>query len=115
MKIKLGHAHTVPKTDKRQTKWKAQRKDRGFDDTEIWGLDTTICQLLIPRLKVFKESNKGYPAELTSEKWDCLVQEMIDAFELTIKRDEKDLTNAEWKRIHRGLKTFAKYFLDLWT
>ena len=31
-------------------KYKIQRKERGFDSTELWNLDTTLLRFLLPRL-----------------------------------------------------------------
>ena len=69
--------------EKRQKKYKEQRMTRGFDDTECWNLDITFCKFIIPRLKVFKEQNDGYPVRYHSkEEWDKILDDMIEGFEL---------------------------------
>lgn len=35
----FGHAHRMEANDEHQEKWAQQRQERGFDDTELWGLD----------------------------------------------------------------------------
>jgi len=37
--------------DERETKFKQQRIERGFVDSETWGLNHTIVSFIIPRLE----------------------------------------------------------------
>jgi len=41
--------------DERWDKYKKQRLERGFDDSETWSLDSTIVRFIIPRLKRYLE------------------------------------------------------------
>lgn len=43
------------KDDKREEKFKQQRIDQGFDDSETWSLDHTIASFIIPRLERYQE------------------------------------------------------------
>ena len=52
-----GFAWELRKDDYRHPKFKEQRKERGFDDTETWCLDSTITSFVLPRLERFKELN----------------------------------------------------------
>lgn len=45
------------KKDKRNKKWKKERKKYGFDSRETWNLDSTMAELLYERLKMFNEVN----------------------------------------------------------
>jgi len=40
---------------KRTHKYKKQRLERGFDDSETWSLDSTIVSFILPRLKRYFE------------------------------------------------------------
>lgn len=111
--IDYGLSSELPKDDPRLEKYAKQREERGFDDTETWSLSTTIAKILIPRLKVFKETTVSYPMGLTPEKWNDIIQEMIDGFEEVLKQDDWD--NFDYKKIERGLKMFKKYYMDLWS
>lgn len=111
----------IEKTDKRYSQYTKQLQERGFCDSETWGLDSTICEFILPRLIRFKEVNKGFPCELTPEKWGEIIDEMIFAFDWSLNwEDDKyeDLTDKErkfnWKRYEEGMKLFAKYFRNLW-
>ena len=52
-----------------QIKWFCQRRVRGFDDRELWGLDTSLKEWLAPRLERFiKTRELGHPSNLTERK-----------------------------------------------
>lgn len=110
-----GCAHTLDKSDKRLKRFAKQRRERGFDDTETWGLDSTIAEFTLPRLKRFRELVCGHPGSLTMEEWEAILDKMVRAFEL-VTDDEKgrNLSKGEWKEVDQGLDLFSKWFLHLW-
>lgn len=116
-------------SEHRLLKYHRQRKQRGFDDTEVWNLDATFAEFALPRLKRFKEINMGVPAELCegctieegSKKWDNILDHIIKAFEWYIDKNTRpDYNPDDWQEdfvnryIHEGLGLFAKYFFSLW-
>lgn len=98
------------KKDKRQKKWKKQRKVRGFDDTELYDLDVTMANFILPRLRRFKKVSITYPCE-TPEEWDAVLDKMITAFSLICDYNYSIDRDAE---IEEGLKLFGEYFRALW-
>jgi len=100
--------------DHRVPEYLKQYEERGFDDTETWNLFMGITKYILPRLIRFKEIPCGYPSNLTEDKWDTILQQMIDAFEL-IKRDTFIPSKEDQTIINLGLENFKEYFLDLWT
>ena len=42
----------------RRLRWFIQRRKRGFDDRELWGLDHTIAKFIYPRIKAFRETQR---------------------------------------------------------
>ena len=112
----------IDKKDKRYKKYVKQLKKSGFCDCETWNLDSIISEFILPRLKRFKKINNGFPPDLTPEKWDAIIDEMIFAFEWNNVDDiseeyeklGKKKQMANWKRHAEGLKLFAKHFRDLW-
>ena len=40
--------------DKRQGRWKKERKKYGFDERQTWNLNTTMIELLYERVMMFK-------------------------------------------------------------
>lgn len=101
------------KKDKRQKKWKKQRKARGFDDTELWNLENTIAKFILPRLQRFKSVSSTYPGGMTPEEWDAKLDKMITAFSL-IYDDNYSIDADREAEIEEGLKLFGKYFRALW-
>lgn len=48
-----------------------------IDRKELYNLDHTIIEWLVPRLKVFKERTTGYPGDVTEEEWDNILDKII--------------------------------------
>ena len=99
-----GEANVSPE---RVEEYRRQRIERGFDDTELWNLDTTILKFVLPRLKRFRECTIGYPPEFkTLEEWQECLDKMIDNIDKIIKSEE----DADYE----GFELFKKYFFNLW-
>lgn len=109
---------------KRRWHWFWQRRTLGFDGRELWNLNTTIANFVLPRLRAFRKCPGGYPSNLRKEgepvnigvlRWDAILADMIFGFEYCIN-DDKWFTMPEkdFKRVKRGLRYFGMYFLDLW-
>lgn len=100
----------IDRGDKRWDDFKQQRLERGFDDSETWALDCTIAKFIEPRLRRFKEIKAGYPAIMSEEKWDDILDKMIYAFECI----NKDTVSDNEDSVDEGLDLFRKYFFNLW-
>jgi hypothetical protein len=105
--------------DDRKERFKKQRLERGFDDSEMWSLYGTISQFILPRLKDYRECIEEFgihPGGLkNTAKWLELLDKMILAFDLLVTRDSSGMDNDEFdKKIDEGLKTFTKWFSALW-
>jgi hypothetical protein len=95
------------KEDYREEKFKKQRIEMGFDDSEGWSFDITIANFILPRLKYFKNTF----GEETERKCD----KIILALELIVRNGgDRIWTIQETKEINKGLKLLSKYFLQLW-
>ena len=81
---------------------------------DIYSLDITIVEFLLPRLKEFKKTTKfSYPAHLTPEEWSTIIDKFILFFEKYLKNYtfmsiEKDESITEFCTL------FRKYFSHLW-
>lgn len=107
------------------------KKKLKVKNRELWNLDYTVAEWIVPRLKQFKKINIAYPGRPpmdTPEKWDEALDKMILAFELS-KRDPLDIYHKEFHEdyevfckkveeyeatVQEGLHLFATYFMDLW-
>jgi len=91
----------VDDQDARWEKYAKQRKERGFDDSELWNLDCSIAKFILPRLERYQEIKCAHPANLTEEEWTRRVALMISAFKTYLY--DIDLTNDE-----KVIKKFCK-------
>lgn len=114
--IKNVNFSLIDNTDKRWEKFKKQRLERGFDNSELWNLDSTIANFVYPRLKAFYNDGDtgGHPGRVTFEEWKTILQKMIVAFEIIIEKNVINFTEDDENDVDKGLKLFTAYFLDLW-
>lgn len=112
--IKNVNFTLIDESDERWEKFKQQRLEQGFDETETWSLDSTIARFIYPRLKCFYNDGEmiGYPANLSANEWRDIVKGMLDGFELIVTKDNP--TKEEDEIINQGLDLFRKYFFALW-
>ena len=122
-----------------------QRAFRGYADCDVWSIDFYLCEILPSMLKQLKEtkcSHPGYGEANTPEKWDALLDKIIEGFEAA-KRVEDDeyykqtgnitydnnyeVTNENRKKLQqmwvlslsdqalfkKRMKIFTKYFFEL--
>lgn len=103
------------KDGERKERFAAQRKENGFDDRELWGLDYTIATFIYPRLMRFREMKASYPPNLTPDGWSEILLKMAEAFKLIIISDTKIImSDEENKLIDEGLDLFREYYFHLW-
>lgn len=100
---------------KRSLKHLWQKLSRGFSDKETWNLDVTFAEFALPRLKRFRQISKKIPADLTTEKWNEILNDIEFAFTKIVDDDYYTLDSVEDNtRIEKGLKLFAEYYRNLW-
>ncbi len=113
--INFSCSSVLNKDDERYEKYKNQRMENGFDDSETYSLDYVISQFVLPRLKRFRELTNGFPSELSSmTEWKIILDKMIAAFELDVKRFDCTFTDMEQKVLNEGFELFFKYYHSLW-
>lgn len=121
-----------------------QRQTQGFDESDVWSLDYTICRFAIPRLKVLKEMAHGYPTDflhpgggtfkemdafdklpeeeqerLSNEafdSWKATIDKMIRAMELFVNEGPsiEESDSPKYREWKEGMDLFFKYFFALW-
>jgi len=124
----------------KKIKWFIQRGRRGWDDTDAWGFHTFFAELVPPMIRKMKDGagcpSKFYDSKNTNnecQKWHDTLEEMAQGFEAvefldkykyktwseldngncTLEIDYKAMDNAR-KKMDKGLKLFAKHYLNLW-
>lgn len=105
---------------KLQVKW-------GFPPEEIWNLNETIAEYVLPRLKIFAEHSPsqiyydengesiiGHPGEKKRKVSQCF-EDMIFAFESCTAKNAMTISSPEEReKIKRGFRIFAENFQGLW-
>lgn len=99
---------------KRSVRFWWQRRTRGWDDSETWGLDSTIAKWTLPRLRRFRELNFGHPGDMTMEEWNSTIDDMIYGLEVCEKESDSVVVDCDWDRVQRGLEAFGRHFRNLW-
>jgi len=107
---------------KRSIKHWWQRRTRGFSDDETWSLNYEIAKFTLPRLKLFKEFNFGYPSSITSEEWNIILDKIIFSLEYEVARykgeeklpDNPDDFSAYFEKVQEGFRLFGEWFGNLW-
>lgn len=99
-------------------KYKKQREEQGFDDTETWHLDKTLALFLIPRLERFIQVNNGFPTGETEESYDEKLNFIVNSFkEYYYNEDQEVSLEIEKERLLNAKKAAAllgELWFDLW-
>lgn len=114
----FGHALRFSHDDSRQALWAEQRRDRGFDDTELWGLDDTFARFILPRLKALRQQKLTPPIRMELPVWYSMLDKMIRAFELLLPEgggawDRGSLNDKERGQVQEGLDHFRQFYFSL--
>lgn len=110
-----------------------EEDEDGFKDMEFFSLDYTLSLYIYSQLCYFREhclcGYSGYfqykYKERAAEKWQEVIDDMIEAFRLLIiedntyqwyqsKKENYILSKNRKKKINKGLRYFIKYYNDLW-
>ncbi len=98
-----------------------QRRTRGFGDDDLWNLDHTIAEFVLPRLTAYRNSFGGMPACYSADEWRSKLDEMIWSFEYITREWDDELVmqsveevDQETERCRQGLEAFGYWFRALW-
>lgn len=96
-------------------KYIKQYKQKGFDDSEIWNLDISLSDFLIPRLKRLRNIIQGYPPDFKSfEEWIFVLDEIIWMFETYSSKAYQDGFLKNQERMDKAKELFGKYWTYFW-
>lgn len=102
---------------------------RGYTNYDVYEMHYSHSVRMIKLLKNLRENKVGYPSNLTPEKWNNILSDMIDGFQASIDIDEIEYDpkyykmNGEWdyteynklhKKFKKGMKLFTKHYFNLW-
>ncbi len=96
-----------------------QKYTSGWDDSELWNLDATICKFVLPRLKRYNETRCGYPSfygDDGEEAFNADLNLIIWAMEQHLKDDWlMHLNDQEKQRVNEGFEKFGVLLRYLWS
>lgn len=99
-------------------KYKKQRYERGFDDTETWHIDKTLALFLMPRLERFIEVNNGFPNGETEESFNEKLNFILKSFQEYYYNENDEVSlDLEKERLNNAKKAAAllgEIWFDLW-
>jgi len=97
--------------DGRAIEWEKQRKNRGYDDTELWSLGDTIAKFSLPRIKQMKEIELECHKDVDVKSYNTL----IEGLELFIRNDgDRIFTKKEQKKVAKALKLLGPMLPGMW-
>lgn len=100
-------------TDDREAKWKSEREERGFDDSELWSLGDTIVHFALPRIKRFIEIEAQTNADWEEVKRDY--EELIEGLELFVRKDGIRIWSKEEEaKVNKALNDFGPMLPAMW-
>ena len=108
--------------DDRKEKWKEQRKKYGFDEREIWNLDTIFVEWLYSHLMMYKEKasqiiDLSYHKvewenkEITSED---AIDKIINIAKEVLIAENYDKREVKYNTFCKYMELYAKILPSLW-
>ena len=88
-----------------------QRLIRGFDDSDLWDLDKTIVQFILPRIKEFQMKHQD---NCLDNDWKENLNIIVKTFELLNQKQLFERSETENEFIKNGLRLFADNLETLW-
>jgi len=79
-----------PNTYWRTIKYFCQRGYRGYASCDHWDMDSYLESVMLGMIHDLKKYKHGYPGNLSVEKWDSILQEIIDGLEASQELRDKD-------------------------
>ena len=103
-----------PNEPEKLEKYKKQRGERGFDDTETWHLDKTLALFLIPRLERFIQLNNGFPSGETEESFNEKLNFILKSFQEYYNGENEEVSLELEKERVSNLKKAAAILGEIW-
>ena len=115
--------------------WTPTEEDEGIKEQELWSLDMTLTDYILPRIIAFRKMKRhGYPvsdADVASyndtndeetkaleahaaAEWENILFDIEAAFRTLKDTEDNARTRAQHETIKRGLALFAEHYEHLW-
>lgn len=105
----------IDKKDKRQKKWKKQRKKYGFDERETWGLNDLFIGWLYSHLKMYEEcASKIINLDFHKITYDGVEYTQKEVLDVILEScEEYLLVRNDWNKEKKARENLTKA-LHLW-
>lgn len=121
---KIANKHKFKKHEKEYEDFK---KKYGFRREQCWNLDVELIAWLLPRIAYLKEHHSGVPncyceldenynakdIDKASEKWESVLQEILDGFEIYLDKS-LNRSSDEREKIDRAFELLIENIGNLW-
>ena len=98
---------------------------KGYDEYATWETFYWFIDTMKPILQDYKKTMQGYPANMTEEEWNKIIDRMIELLDLMDENNKKYLAEEYRKYPLKGdtereiaknefFKLFSEYFYNLW-
>jgi len=78
--------------------------------------DQYLSEEIYLTLVKLNEIKQSYPASLSEEEWDEVLEAMIEGFKMMSEGKHIEMpSEEEFNKMNLALEYFAKYFMDLWS
>jgi len=118
------HGYALDEDMSDRLDYREQLLKDGFDNTEIWNLNTTICRFILPRLKEYRNLKAGHPIGYTAERYTEVLDCIIEALEIFVNAeyDETEdikhfnyaLSEEGKKKQEKGFRLLGRELLGMW-
>lgn len=98
--------------DGRQAYFCKERREKGFDNSDLWNLDQKILEFLLPRFREFVSGAYWFDENGGNVSGDVIMKDILEGFELMASDKEK--TKEDIKKIRKAWRLFEYHFHDLW-
>ena len=97
-------------------------KPKDIENHAKWEYNTFFLDTVIPALDYMIKEGNGYPQRIGSEKWNNILKNMKDGFELLENNMHRDggwsflqgFSKKDKAKIDRSFNLFKKHFFHLW-
>ena len=75
---------------------KEQKVSVKINKWDTYNMDVTLAHIVYPMLVQLKETKHTHPSDLTEEKWDSILDDMIFSFKSKLYNWEEEFTSGVW-------------------
>ena len=101
---------------KRQSRYFKERLEYGFDNSEIWNLDTSTIRFLILRLEDLKEFDSSWYYQGKEVTCREICEDILKGFYLYLEQSFNPKQDRKtYRTIRHSFKVFRNNFGNLWT